>query len=142
MRFTGMLFMLLFISITASCQTKSSNEVPQVVLDAFEAKYPGETDPDFATDAHGYWEAHFKKNGEKYRADFNADGTWRETENSIKDKEIPKAIQEAIEREFPDRTIQEAEHVMSATKGEFYDIEFKQKGKNMDVEYRKDGTKV
>ncbi len=142
MKNTVVLFTLLFISITASCQTRSSKEVPQVVLDAFEFKYPGEKDPDFELDDHGYWEAHFKKDGEKYRADFHADGTWRETENSIKDKEIPKAIQEAIEKEFPDRTIQEAEHVMSATKGEFYDIEFKQKGKNMDVEYREDGTKV
>ncbi|WP_298952618.1 PepSY-like domain-containing protein [uncultured Nonlabens sp.] len=142
MKNTVVLFTLLFISITASCQTRSSKEVPQVVSDAFEFKYPGEKDPDFELDDHGYWEAHFKKDGEKYRADFHADGTWRETENSIKDKEIPKAIQEAIEKEFPDRTIQEAEHVMSATKGEFYDIEFKQKGKNMDVEYREDGTKV
>jgi hypothetical protein len=38
--------------------------------------------------------------------------------------------------------ITEAEHVISATKGEFYDIEFKQKGKNKDVEYRRDGSKV
>nr|WP_238566050.1 hypothetical protein [Nonlabens ulvanivorans] len=60
----------------------------------------------------------------------------------MKDSEIPKAIQEAIEREFPDKKITEAEHVISATQGEFYDIEFEQKGKNMDVMYRKDGTKV
>jgi hypothetical protein len=142
MRITVIVVAFLFISLSASCQNKKGDKVPDVVLAAFEAKYPGENDPDFELDAHGYWEAHFKKDGEKYRADFHEDGTWRETENSIKDKEIPKAIQEAIKKEFPDRKITEAEHVMSATLGEFWDIEFKQKGKNMDVMYRKDGTKV
>ncbi|EAS19700.1 hypothetical protein BBFL7_00246 [Flavobacteria bacterium BBFL7] len=141
MRIIILSFLILFISTTASCQ-EQSDKVPQVVLNAFQTKYPGENDPDFELDDHGYWEAHFKKDGERYRADFNADGTWRETENSIKKSEIPEAIQEAIEREFPDRKITEVEHVISATQGEFYDIEFKQKGKNMDVMYRKDGTKV
>tara|TARA_R110002012_G_scaffold206813_2_gene376853 strand:+ start:403 stop:828 length:426 start_codon:yes stop_codon:yes gene_type:complete len=141
MKITILTLLILFISTTASCQEKS-DKVPQEVINAFQTKYPGENDPDFELDDHGYWEAHFKKDGEKYRADFHADGTWRETENSIKDSEIPKAIQEAIEREFPDKKITEAEHVISATQGEFYDIEFEQKGKNMDVMYRKDGTKV
>ncbi|WOI23737.1 PepSY-like domain-containing protein [Nonlabens ulvanivorans] len=141
MKITILSLLILFISTTASCQEKS-DKVPQEVINAFQTKYPGENDPDFELDDHGYWEAHFKKDGEKYRADFHADGTWRETENSIKDSEIPKAIQEAIEREFPDKKITEAEHVISATQGEFYDIEFEQKGKNMDVMYRKDGTKV
>ncbi|MGJ8685506.1 MAG: PepSY-like domain-containing protein [Nonlabens sp.] len=141
MRLTLIILSFLFVSINASCQEKPE-EVPEAVQSAFKAKYPDENDPDFELDSHGYWEAHFKKDGEKYRADFNPDGTWVETENSIKDSEIPVAIQEAIEREYPERVITEAEHVMSATKGEFYDIEFKQKGKNMDVEYREDGTKV
>ncbi|MEN8817486.1 MAG: PepSY-like domain-containing protein [Nonlabens sp.] len=142
MRIAVIFLTFLFTSLSASCQNKQAGKVPDVVIAAFEAKYPGEHDPDFELDAHGYWEAHFKKDGEKYRADFYADGRWRETENSIKDKEIPKAIQKAIEKEFPDRKITEAEHVISATLGEFWDIEFKQKGKNMDVMYRKDGTKV
>nr|WP_042296346.1 PepSY-like domain-containing protein [Nonlabens ulvanivorans] len=141
MRITVLSFLILFIYTTASCQ-EQSDKVPQVVLNAFQAKYPGENDPDFELDDHGYWEAHFKKDGESYRADFHADGTWRETENSIKKSEIPKAIQDAIEKEYPDKKVTEAEHVISATQGEFYDIEFKQEGKNMDVMYRKDGTKV
>jgi hypothetical protein len=32
------------------------------------------------------------------------------------------------------------ERVDSAKKGVFYDVEFKQKGKNKDVEFREDGT--
>ncbi|WP_240642481.1 PepSY-like domain-containing protein [Nonlabens xiamenensis] len=131
----------LFLIGICSCQ-ESKEQVPAVVLANFQKKYPGENDPDFKQDDHGYWEAHFKIDGERYRADYNADGSWVETENDIKYKNLPKAIQLAIEREFPDREISEVEHVMSASKGEFYDVEFKQKGKNMDVEYRADGSKV
>ncbi|MDP5100021.1 MAG: PepSY-like domain-containing protein [Nonlabens sp.] len=126
----------------SSCQTFKNSDAPEVVKQAFKAKYPKENKPDFAQDAHGYWEAHFKKNGEKYRADFNADGSWIETENSIKYKSLPKAVRYAIEKEFGNDEITEVEHVMSNAKGEFYDVEFKRKGKNYDVEYRKDGSKV
>jgi hypothetical protein len=126
----------------SSCQTFENSDAPEVVQKAFKVKFPNENKPDFAQDEHGYWEAHFKKNGKKYRADFNADGTWIETENSIKYKELPKPVRDAIEKDFGDDPITEVEHVMSNKKGEFYDVEFKRKGKNYDVEYRKDGSKV
>ncbi len=142
MKTISFIILSLAITFTASCQNTYKGKAPKAVQEAFAAKYPDEHDPDFEQDAHGYWEAHFKKNGEKYRADFYEDGTWRETENSIKYKELPKAIREAIEKEFGDRKITEVEHVLSAAKGEFYDVEFKQKGKNMDIEYRKNGTKL
>ncbi|MGB3592414.1 MAG: PepSY-like domain-containing protein [Nonlabens sp.] len=140
MKFLISILLLFTFSLSASCQEDKT--VPKVVVEAFKAKYPNESDPDFEQDAHGYWEAHFKKKGEKYRADFSQDGKWIETENSIKYKNLPKAIREAIKKEFGDDKITEVEHVMSASKGEFYDVEFKRKGKNMDVEYRKDGSKV
>ncbi len=126
--------------MTASCQNREADTVPEAVMKTFEKMYPGEEDPDFKKDVHGYWEAHFKKDGEKYRADFFADGTWRETENTIKKKNLPKAVKKAIEKQFGDEEITEVEHVKSAKYGEFYDVEFKRKGKNRDVMYRKDGS--
>lgn len=125
-----------------SCQENKEEEetVPEVVKTAFQKKYPGENDPDWEKDDHGYWESHFKKDGEKYRADFNADGTWVETENDVKKKELPEVILEIIERDYSEYEITEVEHVESATKGEFFDVEFKQKGKNKDVMFKPDGT--
>ncbi len=137
------LFILSFLSIGAvSCQEKDAGQkqVPEAVKITFQNKYPGETDPDWKQDDHGYWESHFKKDGEKYRADFNTDGSWIETENSIKDSELPEAIKKVIAEKYSDREITEVEHVDNAKKGVFYDVEFKQKGKNMDVEFREDGT--
>jgi hypothetical protein len=66
----------------------------------------------------------------------------RSTENSIKVSELPQVIQDKINTTYALYEISEVEHVMSASKGEFYDVEFKQKGKNKDIEFRKDGTVI
>ncbi|WP_405198722.1 PepSY-like domain-containing protein [Christiangramia sp. LLG6405-1] len=131
----------LSISVMSCQENKKEKEtVPDAVKTAFQKKYPGENDPDWEKDDHGYWESHFKKDGEKYRADFNADGTWVETENDVKKKELPEVILNIIERDYSEYEITEVEHVQSATKGEFFDVEFKQKGKNKDVMFKPDGT--
>lgn len=128
-----------------SCQENKKdknddNTVPEAVQMAFQKKYPGENDPDWKQDDHGYWESNFKQDGEKYRADFNADGTWVETENDIKEEELPEAIKKVIKQKYSDHEIAEIEFVDNAEKGKFYDVEFKQKGKNMDVMFREDGS--
>ena len=140
------LVILSFLSIgIVSCQEtkkedKNESGVPEAVKISFQNKYPGENDPDWKQDDHGYWESHFKIDGEKYRADFNSDGSWVETENNIKNDELPEAIKKVIAKKFGDEKITEVERVDSAKKGIFYDVEFRQKGKNMDVEFREDGT--
>ena len=140
------LVLLSFLTIgVVSCQENKKkdvekNKVPEAVQITFQKKYPGETDPDWKQDEHGYWESHFKKDGEKYRADFNANGSWVETENSIKDGELPEAVKNVIAEKYSNYEITEVERVESAKKGIFYDVEFKQKGKNMDVEFREDGS--
>ena len=141
-------YMLIFCFLSigiVSCQEKNKKDsqkskVPEAVKMTFQKKYPGENDPDWKQDDHGYWESHFKIDGEKYRADFNADGSWVETENDIKTKNLPQAIKKVIAEKYSEYEISEVEHVDSAEKGIFYDVEFKQKGKNKDVEFREDGT--
>ena len=130
---------------TVSCQgidakqKKDGIVVPRVVQKSFEKKYPYEKSPKWEIDDHGYYEAGFKDNGIKYRADFMPNGAWIETENSIKKKDLPKVIQDIIKVAYRHYEIAEIEHVSSAEKGIFYDVEFKQKGKNKDVEFDPSG---
>lgn len=131
---------LLAVIIAMSCNTSVKAQAPEAVKKTFKKMYPGENDPDWHKDDHGYYEANFKIDGIKYRADYNADGTWVETETSIDENDLPKAIKKVIEDKFKDEKITEVEKVESATKGSFYDVEFKQKGKNKDVMFRADGT--
>lgn len=126
--------------LTLSCNTGVKAQAPDAVKKTFQAKYPGENDPDWHKDDHGYYEANFKIDGVKYRADFNEDGSWVETETSIDKKDLPDAIKAVIKEKYGDEDITEVEKVDSAKKGIFYDVEFKKKGKNMDVEFKADGS--
>ncbi|WP_452224463.1 PepSY-like domain-containing protein [Lacinutrix chionoecetis] len=125
-----------------SCNQKVESQTPEAVKTAFQTKYPGENDPDWEMDSNGNYESHFKIDGIKYRADFSPNGDWVETETSIDKKDLPKAIKEAIKKNYGSEEITEIEKVDSATKGEFYDVEFKQKGKNKDVEFRASGEEL
>jgi hypothetical protein len=133
---------LILLIVVFNCNTTTTAQAPEAVKKTFQAKYPGENDPDWHQDDHGYYEAHFKIDGIKYRADFNKDGSWVETETSIKKKDLPKAIRDAIKENYDDEDISEIEKVQSASKGLFYDVEFKKKGKNKDVEFRADATQL
>ena len=118
-------------------------EVPEAVRQAFKAKYPDEHSPKWNEDSHGYYEAKFKKKGEKYRADFDKSGYWIETENDVKYSELPAAVIATLQKRntsFDQSDITEIEYVTHYTKGQFYDIEFRQKGKNFDLMVRPDGT--
>ena len=81
------------------------------------------------------FEAHFKKNGEKCRADFTRNGKWIETEFNIDYDELPDAVQDAIKDKYDKDDITEIEAIDHHSKGIFYDVEFKRPGKNLDVEY-------
>lgn len=139
MKKTHKIFTILLIFAALGCKQNVNGQAPDAVKKSFQAKYPGENDPDWHQDSHGYFESHFKIDGVKYRADFNADGSWIETETNIKKKDLPKAIREKIETDF-DGEISEIEKVEHHLKGTFYDVEFKRKGKNKDVEFKSDGT--
>jgi hypothetical protein len=124
------------------CNNKAESQAPKAVEQAFKIKYPGENDPDWEIDSNGNYESHFKIKGVKYRADFSPTGNWIETETSIDKKDLPKPIREAIKRNYGNEDITEIEKVDSALKGLFYDVEFKQKGKNKDVEFRASGEEL
>lgn len=131
-----------------ACQDKSEtkkqkkDDVPEAVRNNFKSKYPGENDPDWKKDSNGNFESNFKMDGVSYRADFKPDGNWIETETSIDKNELPDVIQSKIASDYSDYSITEIEKVEHHSKGTFYDVEFKQKGKNKDVEFDISGNVI
>lgn len=130
------------ISLCVLACPKTLIAVPPAVEKAFAAKYPGTEVRRWERDSQGYWEAKFTRDGVKYRADFREDGSWRETETNIKFRDLPKAVQAAIKRDFSNEKISEIESVDNAERGRFFDVEFKRSGKNKDVEFRPNGQRV
>ena len=142
MKRKSILPIIYFIITFLGCQNVAKSQTPAVVKSAFEIKYPGEKHSKWEIDSNGNYETHFKVNGIKYRADFSPNGQWIETETNIKKKDLPEPVKEAIKKNYGNEDIAEIEKVDSATKGLFYDVEFKQKGKNKDVEYNASGKEL
>ena len=113
---------MIFVCLVSSCQLGGQ---PEKVLEAFAQKYPDATKATWAIDRNGRHEADFKMGGTSYRADFDADGTWVETETSVKWKDLPEATKAAFQNEDKKKDIIEIEMVDSHEKGKFYDIEYK-----------------
>jgi len=143
LRSIGFLFILTLFIACSDGGRLAQGETPTAVLSNFSAKYPGAKKVKWGIDRNDSHEAHFQLRGVKYRADFNPDGSWIETEQSLDWDELPSAVQDAIKRDYDKDDIVELEFTDNAKKGEFYDVEIDPKGeKNFDVEYRVDGTKL
>ena len=132
---------ILFISFL-SCESSSTTDiqVPDIVKEAFAKKYPNEKEGDWEVDRNGSFEAKFKEGGEKFKADFTPDGMWIETETSLKEKDLPKAVKEAIKDKYKGVKIVEIERTDHYKKGVFYDVEFKENGEKFDIEFNAEGV--
>src|SRR5687768_15175077 len=122
--FLGIAFTL---SLNACAQTETN--VPEKVEQAFKEKYASASNTTWERDRNNFYEARFELNGKKYRADFDKNATWIETERSITVDELPAAIKSALDRDYPGNKIVEVEEVDSSTKGKFYDVELMVNGK-------------
>ena len=97
---------LLLMGIVACAQKK---ELPQSVNESFSKKFPSAKSVKWDKENETEWEAEFKMDGTKYSANFDNDGTRKETEHEIKITDIPEHIQSVLTHEFPKCKIEEAE---------------------------------
>ncbi|MDA7529791.1 hypothetical protein N8585_01580, partial [bacterium] len=63
--------------------------IPENVANTFRQKYPNAPEPTWEVDTNGSYEANYRIDGVKYRADFTKEGIWTETENNIDFNELP-----------------------------------------------------
>lgn len=129
---------LMLMGIAACAQKK---ELPTVVNESFSKKFPTAKSVKWDKENENEWEAEFKMDGTKYSANFENDGTWKETEHEIKITEIPEHIKSALNREFPKCKIEEAEISETSSKTVYeFGIEFNDQ--DMEVAVDNKGTIV
>jgi len=88
------LFSIALLSETMIAQANTSVVVPQVVLTAFNTRFPGARIHDWQQRPEGFI-ADFKLSGKKLFAYYAADGAWKGTEAAIKwTKNLPAAVRE------------------------------------------------
>ena len=78
--------------LIAYCEEGHPHEVPENVANTFRQKYPNAPEPTWEVDTNGSYEANYRIDGAKYRADFTKEGIWTETENNIDFNELPPDV--------------------------------------------------
>ena len=117
-------------------QNKSEAILPEIVLQAFNERFPDAKRVDWEQENDQEWEAEFKWNHAKYSANFDLKGKWLETEHEIEPTDIPANILNILDaylnkQDYVKYEIEEAEIVESPS-GIGYELELEVK--NMEYE--------
>ncbi|MBA3647086.1 MAG: PepSY-like domain-containing protein [Chitinophagales bacterium] len=142
---------ILFVTCFASAVTAQTPAVPPAkkpllapapVEKAFEQKFPNATNLHWGKESLKEWEAEFVFKGENISANFTSDGKWVETEKEIKASEFPKAVAEAIQKQYPGWIITEADITQTEKNGTIYEAAIKNGKLKKGVAFKEDGIPV
>ena len=152
------LLTVLFSVVLLSCQQQQSQpeengeksvtatEVPQAVLDAFHAAYPGAVVHEYSEereDGQLKYEISFEHDSTRYDASYNAAGEVVELEKTIAADMLPAAIREALTANYGEMEIRLAEQVNKSGKV-FYEVKLTdpKDGKRYEILFNEDGRLV
>lgn len=135
-----MLFIAAMSMHYASGQKIKSSSVPAAVKSGFNQKFPNVKKAKWEMETASVYEAEFKQNGEEISANFDANGTWLETETEMEAKDLPKPVMDKLKADFNGYEIEEANKVESATLGSYYEVEIEKGESNWEILIKEDGT--
>ena len=108
-------------------------KLPATVQKAFESKFAVATEVKWGKENASEYEAEFVMEGVKISANFNADGTWLETESLIPVSKLPNEVQAEIAKLYADESIIEADRIERAGKESVYEIVVKMGMKKKEI---------
>lgn len=118
---------------------KKSEEIPSALHNAFADKFPQAKKINWEAEENGEYEVSFKMNGKKFAASFSQNAEWLETETTIKARELPTAVSEAIATGFAGYKIEELEKVETSKGGFVYEAELEKDEQTIEVVFSSDG---
>jgi hypothetical protein len=124
------------ICLSASCQLK----VTESAKKAFAAMFPNATNVKWEKESADEYEANFKLNNANVSANFKHDGSWVETETTIKATELPAAVANAINTRYPGATFSRTEKIEKPGGKILYEAVIRFKGKKKEMEINPDGS--
>ena len=117
---------------------KAFEDLPDVVLKNFKAKYPGANFVKWEKD-EDIFDVVFILDGQEYEAEFDKTGKWIETEEEIKIGDLPEAIQKVLHTNYSGYKIVEAEYVETADYGVIYDVVIEKGDEIIEIYFYPDG---
>ena len=116
---------------------KQSGDIPDVVLQNFQAKYPHANAVKWEKEG-GIFNVEFILDGQEYEAEFDKTGKWLETEKEINISDLPQAIQKVLNTRYSGYEIEEAEYVDTAEYGIIYEVVIAKGDKEIEIYFDPD----
>lgn len=133
--------LLILSSLSAMAGNKiKESKVPEVVKNAFKAKFPDAKKIQWELENDSIYEAEFVSNKVEMSSNFSATGRWLETEKEIDKKDIPDAVLKMIAGKYAGYKIVEAESVDSPACSQCYEVVLKKGKKKVELLLNKDGN--
>ena len=129
----------LCLGATATYAQKiASDKVPAGVQANFKKQFAQANKVQWEIEETDY-EVNFKNNGVEHSAKYGKDGNWLEMEQEIKKTDLPTAIQQAVNKEFPKAELDEIEKVTYPNNKITYEMEVEQGKQKFEVQFSTDG---
>ena len=132
---------LAFIGVSVITITFAQKiNVPAEVSKAFAAKFPNATEVKWGKENAKEYEAEFKINNVPVSANFGTDGSWKETETTIKASELPAEVTKSVNTKYPGAEYSVCERIEKPGNKLMYEVNIKVKGKKKELEFNPDGS--
>lgn len=113
---------LLMLALTMNGQIR---KIPAAVTESFKTKYASASNVEWKDRLTSYV-ATFEADGKKHEAYFDDDGSWKQTETSIEEAELPAAVKDGFEKsKYTDWSIDHAERIDKSDNNTEYRIQIK-----------------
>ena len=133
-----MILSVLFIFVGYCHAQEKKADAPAAAKAAFAAKFPQAKKVKWSLEKEGEYEAEFVLGKTETSAVFDAKGTLLETETAIKESELPKAVKDALAKDFAGYKLDEVEK--ADIKGIInYEMEAQKDGKKYEVVFNTNG---
>ncbi len=104
----------LFTSCNDDDEDIQANQVPEVVMAAFTAKYPAATMVQWEKQGSTY-KADFYNGSNEVDAWFASDGTWKKSETDLFAAQLPKPVMAYVQTNYADRVIDDCDLIETPT---------------------------
>lgn len=134
-------FLVALILIISTTTIFAGVNPPQAVLTAFKQKFPTVTKVEWEKENATEYEANFEMSGTETSANFKEDGTWVETETEVAYFSLPEAVKKSFEKQVTAKP-KEASKIDKPNGVTYYEVEYKDGVKTIEVLFNADGTLV
>lgn len=130
--------LIVIVAFSFGNSARAQKKIPDSVKKSFAKKHADIKEVRWQME-EGNFEGQFKQDGGEYTAVFSVEGEWIETAQKLRPRDLPKEVSAAAKENYSSYSIVEAEKVVSATEGDFYELKLKKGSGLLELKVFSDG---